>query len=436
MRRISEELLWVKELLRQHPQGMTITDIATKLKKNKHSVGRYLDILHASGHVDLRTFGMAKVYTLSSRIPLSALLSYTTDLVMVVDGNLRVLQVNDPFLELTGLNRDIVLFKEIRYIPAPDPAVIALFETLTEQIRLGHDLDEIELQTDPRRYYHLRVIPTVFENGTAGTTVMLEDITSLRSALDEIKKSRQFFEDMISNMSDGILVYEEDGSGKELLFINDRITEITGYNREEILCMEPDHIAAEKEKYRFGCKYRAMGENPSSIQDISFWAVRKDGESRYLNVRMSAIFYGDKRRHYVLVSDMTEKRRREELQELQWSIMRRVVDQFSHPICCYRNDNTIFLVNKAFCEFFNCSNEEETFGKKLDEIFPPDLYSEFISDDNELLEESDHKRYDIILPCPDGIKRQFPVEKSMVSVGDGDDKYIFCIILPEVWGEK
>ena len=85
MHRLADELAHIKDLLRNHPQGMSVTEIASALGRNKHSTGRYLDILHAAGHVDLRTFGMAKVFTLSSRVPLSALLSYTTDLVLVLD---------------------------------------------------------------------------------------------------------------------------------------------------------------------------------------------------------------------------------------------------------------------------------------------------------------------------------------------------------------
>lgn len=432
MQRIAEELSQVKELLRHHHQGMSITDIAERLGKNKHSVGRYLDILHASGHVDLRTFGMAKVYTLSSRIPLSALLSYTTDLVMVVDKNLRVLQANDPFLLLTGLEKNQVILKEIQYIPATDPAVHAFLAVLAEQIQLKQDLEEVKLQTNPGRYYRLRVVPTVFDDGSAGTTAILEDITTEHLALDEIRKSREFFEDMIANMTDGLLVAEETKEGdKEILFINDRFTEITGYSREEIVSIEPVQIAEEKEKTRFRCKFKAMADNLSSIQDISFWAVRKDGEPRYLNVRMSANQYGDKQRYYVLISDMTDKRRRQEQQELQWTILRRVVDQFPHPICCYRDDETIFLVNKAFCELFGCTHEEEITGKGLREILQPDLYPAFIIGDKDLLEKGGHDILSVLIPSRDGENIRVPVEKSVVSVGEGNDQYIFGVILTD-----
>jgi len=57
----STELLQIRELLRQAPHGMSVTEIARTLKKNMHSVGRYLDILHVSGQVEMRTYGKAKV---------------------------------------------------------------------------------------------------------------------------------------------------------------------------------------------------------------------------------------------------------------------------------------------------------------------------------------------------------------------------------------
>jgi len=436
MQRISEELSRVKELLRQHHQGMSITDIAEKLGKNKHSVGRYLDILHASGHVDLRTFGMAKVYTLSSRVPLSALLSYTTDLVMVVDQNLRIIQVNDPFLTLIGFDRDQVLFQEIRYISAPDPAIHTFFSTISDQVRFGHNIDEIEVETNPHRFYHLKIVPTVFDDGTAGTTIILEDVTTERLAHDEIKRSREFFEEMIANMSDGLLVVEVRKGKKEILFVNDRFTDITGYNREELATIEPCQFAGKKEKGKFQSKFKAMEENPASIQDFSFWSARRDGKSRYLNLRMSSNQYGDAYRYYVLISDMTEKRIREEQQELQWTIMRKVVDQFPHPISCYRNDDMIFLINKAFCDLFNCSNEEEITGRKLITLLPPDLYPAFISGDKELLEKGGHKTGTVLIPGPDGESVRVQTEKSMVSVGESGDKFIFGIILTDCKGQS
>ncbi len=431
MQRITEELSRIKELLRQQHQGMSITDIAEKLGKNKHSVGRYLDILHASGHVDLRTFGMAKVYTLSSRVPLSALLSYTTDLVMVVDQFLRVLQINDPFVSLIGIDRDQVLFQEIKYISAPDPAIHALLGVIAEQVRTGSNLEEVTLETDPCQYYHLKIVPTVFDDGTAGTTVILENHTNERLANDEIKRSREFFEEMIANMSDGLLVAEIKNGKKETLFVNKRFTDITGYSREELATMEPPQFAGEGEKEKVRCKFKEMGENPASIQEFSFWSARRNGESRYLNARISSNRYDDAERYYVLISDMTEKRIQEEQQQLQWKIMRRVVDQFPHPIACYRQDERVFLVNNEFCRLFGCTHEEEAAGKSLRELLPPDLHDAFVKGDTELLEKGGHESVSVLIPTPSGEARRVPTEKSVVSVGEGGDQYIFSVIIAD-----
>ena len=91
---------------------MSVTDISKALNKNKNTIGRYLDILLISGQVDMRTYGMAKVFTLSQRVPLSAMLSYSKELIMVLDNESRIIDVNDNFLTLLNLSRQDTLGKE------------------------------------------------------------------------------------------------------------------------------------------------------------------------------------------------------------------------------------------------------------------------------------------------------------------------------------
>ena len=74
MQDYQHELMRIRELLKKDPDGMSITDLSKLSGKNKSTVGRYLDILLISGQVDMRTYGMTKVFTLSQRVPLSAML--------------------------------------------------------------------------------------------------------------------------------------------------------------------------------------------------------------------------------------------------------------------------------------------------------------------------------------------------------------------------
>src|SRR5512136_3187106 len=115
MQDYQQELVAIKELLTKNPEGMSVTGISKALKKNKNTVGRYLDILLISGQVDMRAYGMAKVYTISQRVPLSAMLSYSKELIMVLDGELRIIDINDNFLKLLRLSREETVGKNVSF---------------------------------------------------------------------------------------------------------------------------------------------------------------------------------------------------------------------------------------------------------------------------------------------------------------------------------
>ena len=70
----------IKEVLKKNPQGLSITDIVREVHVNRNTVGRYLEKLLISGQVEMRHFGMAKIYALANRVPVSAVLSISSEL--------------------------------------------------------------------------------------------------------------------------------------------------------------------------------------------------------------------------------------------------------------------------------------------------------------------------------------------------------------------
>ena len=61
----------IKDILNKNPQGMTITQITQKTRITRNTVGRYLENLLVSGQVEMRRFGMKKIYAVSQRVALS-----------------------------------------------------------------------------------------------------------------------------------------------------------------------------------------------------------------------------------------------------------------------------------------------------------------------------------------------------------------------------
>ena len=103
------EIGLIKKVLNDNPKGMTVTDISRKIKINRNSVAKYLDIMRISGHVEMITFGPAKVFFPSRRVPILDMLNYTSDYILVFDERLKITMVNDAFLGFLNIERENVI---------------------------------------------------------------------------------------------------------------------------------------------------------------------------------------------------------------------------------------------------------------------------------------------------------------------------------------
>jgi len=182
------ELSRVKELLKNEPRGLSITDISRILNMNRNSVSKYLNMLLVSGHVDMRSVGVAKVYFLSQRVPISAMLDFSSDCIIVLDADLRIVQLNDNYLDFSGYTREELVSTSIldRDLPvltdAIDPHIF-------EEVLRGQDLSrELWWEADGEEFsFLIKMIPTVFDDGQPGATVILENITELKRTEQELK---------------------------------------------------------------------------------------------------------------------------------------------------------------------------------------------------------------------------------------------------------
>jgi PAS domain-containing protein len=81
---------------------------------------------------------MAKIYRISQRVPLSAVLSISSELVVQLDSFLRIIFVNESFCTLAGTDSKNLVGKNIEYTPVA-LAFDELFVGFIERIREGVD---------------------------------------------------------------------------------------------------------------------------------------------------------------------------------------------------------------------------------------------------------------------------------------------------------
>ena len=255
----------IKSVLQQNPQGLSITGIVRTVKISRSTAGRYLDILLASGQVEMRRYGMAKIYSLAHRVPLSAVLSITSEFIMQLDNHLRILYVNEPFVKFLGTTRKDLMGKNIQFSPL-EPVLDELFESFLKQVKNGIDGIEWNGELFLRQLKIIiacRVTPSVFENGQKGVSVTLEDITDRKRILEALKESEEIYSRIIETANEGVCILDRN---LHTTFVNERFTDMLGYSAEEMA----DHNARDY----------VIDEDKAGVE-AQFVTLRKGIKSRY-----------------------------------------------------------------------------------------------------------------------------------------------------------
>jgi len=232
----ADEITRIRTILKENPRGITIEEIAKKLPLNRTSTAKYLNTLQISGQAEMRTFGRAKVYTLSQRVPFSQMLNLSSDLLLVLDLNLVIIQVNEQFTRVFAHSADDLIGATL----SPSGPVPELSEKYFTRIRdsiAGSEYvttDRLEINGQ-EYFFKIKLTPIVFDQGGQGLAIILEDIT-------ELKKYQQHLEQQ---------VYERT---KELILANEQLLQESKERQKSQEALE------HSEK-----KYRELVENANSI---------------------------------------------------------------------------------------------------------------------------------------------------------------------------
>jgi PAS domain S-box-containing protein len=373
----------IKDILHKNPQGMTITQIAQKTRINRNTVGRYLENLLVSGQVEMHRFGMKKIYALSQRVALSSILSISSELVVQMDSNLRIIYANEPFLHLVGSDNNNLIGKNIEYTPV-SMVFDELFEGFIENIKEGVTgkewSGEFVLSTKDIHLF-CRIIPTVFDDGRKGVSVILQDITERKVSEAALFASEKRFQSLVEMLPQSIWECDDRGN---VTFVNRRTFEMYGYDYEDVekgmtiwQTIHPD----DRERV-LGDFIRASTEEPSEFPAFhEFMSIRKDGSTFPLITYHVPIVHENKITGMRGIGiDISERKRAEEALRESEEKYRTLVNRANDAICVLQ-DGVIKMFNPRLPEFWGGS-EKEIMGRPFTDFVHPEALPDIIKNYN------------------------------------------------------
>jgi len=360
----------ITDLLRKNPQGLSITEIVRSGGINRNTAGRYLDNLLVSGQVEMRHFGMAKIYTLSQRLPASSVLAMSSELVMQLDSGLRIVFLNQPFIELLGTGEKECLGKNIEFSPVP-PFFDEVFPRLLVWIRGGLAGTEFKGELDvPRQdlIFFCRIAPTVSNNGQKGVSVLFEDITRRRRNEARIRESEARLRGIIRVAPVGIGVV----SDRILLEVNDKVCRMTGYEAGELVGYPARKLYPVQEEYdRVGkIKYGQIQMTGSGSIETQW--KRKDGVIIDVLLSSTPLNPADPGAGVTFTAlDITERRQAENALRESEERFRKLVEISPDAVFLHR-DRKIIYANLTALRLLGVSQDSDILGKNILDFIHPD----------------------------------------------------------------
>jgi PAS domain S-box-containing protein len=363
--------LQIKDLLQKNPQGLSITDIVKEVKINRNTAGRYLENLLVSGQVDMRRLGMAKIYMISQRVPLSAVLSVSSEMVVQLDRNMRIIFANDPFLRLIGSERENFIGKNIEFTSAAvvfeDP-----FSEFLENIRQGIEGNEWSgeiVLSAKKAILFCRIAPTVFEDGRKGVTVILDDVTSQREAQQKLEESERQFRLLAENSVDMIGRIKPDYTHS---YASPAYTTTLGYLPEEVIG-KPGHLFIHPDDVPIVEAAESNLTPQNSSTTIIFRSKHKAGHYIWTESHVRAIFDEKTRElseYYAIIRDINDQKTAEEELRNSEDKYRKLIEISPDSVLLHREGKIIYA-NPATFRLLHATQSDQIIGKKVLDFISP-----------------------------------------------------------------
>ncbi len=400
------ELTKIKNFLRGSTKGYTVTEISHAIDINRNSVAKYLDVLCISGAVELKVIGSAKIYSLTKRIPISSILSLSSDFIFVLDDDFVIQYVNERVLDFEKKSSEDIVGKPVERAGLLLLSLPDINRTLQECTQGKDILKEIEVHNGEKTgYFRAKFAPSILENGKRGVLVILDDITEIKQYQRDLEKTvldrtkeltrtstslkkeiknhqevKDAFEDserryqtLIELAQEGIWTFGPEGN---TTFVNRKMSEILGYSSDEMLGRSVFSFVSSRDQPYLEEKFSRIKKGNNEHFELVFLKKDKTPAFTWLSASPSIDEQGIFIYGLFVVSDVSALKKADDALKESELHYRTIIETSPNGILVLDLEGMIKLGNIQAATMLGYSGNDDLIGKNFfDYVTPTDLQS-------------------------------------------------------------
>ncbi|MFK7697024.1 PAS domain S-box protein [Paenibacillus sp. HJGM_3] len=319
---------------------------------------------------------------------LESIFHLTSDGIVVVDLEGRVLEINKKFEELHGWTREEIIGKVLPMTPVRDRAgAYQLYKRILNGEQFS-GLEAMKLRKDGSTFYAaVTISPVKDESGNIIAFVGVErDITEKKRAEQALKESEERYRILVESSPEPIVVFTD----SRISFANSAAAKLVGAETADSLIggriydfIHPEYVTD------LTRRVGQLLQDGAASEMMEKKLIRLDGQVLDVEVRAVAVNFGEAFSVLLLFRDVTERKQVEmELLERERQY-RRVLKLSPEPIVLHR-EGIVQFVNDMGVKLFAGKSLDDFVGRSIYDFICPSYHSMISERMNQLLQTNDY----------------------------------------------
>jgi diguanylate cyclase (GGDEF)-like protein/PAS domain S-box-containing protein len=319
-------------------------------------------------------------------------------------------QVNKAFCDITGYSREELEGQSFKLFTHPDD--IGRDEEQLRAIRSGAEIPSSVDKRFVRKgggevWVRRSAAAMRDESGQVRYIVgAFVDLTDQRNRDRALHQTNGFLKAIVENTP--IAIYTTDLDGL-INFWNPAAERIFGFTREQAVGKRAPFVPPERKKEAAELRGRVIkGE---ILNGLELQRMRADGSPIIIQAAAAPLRDEKDRITGLLVAcvDMSEAKRTSTELDRQLHFTRALLDAIPSPVYFKDREGRYQLRNRAWEDLFGAG--QEWTGKTVRDMFPPEIAAQHEDRDRALLERPSATTYELLMPMPDGERREMLYNK-------------------------